>query len=107
MSRPENYNYVTAAKDYAEKRRRIEELNRRFRQSNFSSGYVEDDGNNSGITGDDFYLPERQETAINDIRRLLVKEDVRESTQDYLNRRNATIRRNRKDSVWKTSRPKG
>jgi hypothetical protein len=95
MSRPEHFRYVNAAKDANEKQLRINSLKRKFGQSNFANfanSYVEDYGNPDA----DFLLPERQETALFDIKRLIVKHDVRDSIKEYVLQRNSTIAANKK-----------
>jgi hypothetical protein len=95
MSKPEHFAFVNAAKDANEKQLRINSLKRKFEQSNFAkfaNSYVEDYGNPDA----DFLLPERQETALFDIKRLIVKHDVRDSTQRFILQRRSVIEANKK-----------
>jgi len=94
LSKPEHFQYVNAAKDANERQLRINSLKRKFEQSNFANfanSYVEDYGNPDA----DFLLPERQETALFDIKRLIVKHDVRDSIQEYVTKQNKIRQRNR------------
>jgi hypothetical protein len=94
MSKPEHFAFVNAAKDAKDRQLRINSLKRKFEQSNFANfanSYVEDYGNPDA----DFLLPERQETALFDIKRLIVKHDVRDSIQEYVTKQNKIRQRNR------------
>lgn len=60
-----------------------------------ASGYMEDFTNPSGVYDDNDFTPERVESALNNIQRLVVREGVKESLTGYLTVRNNVIRRNK------------
>jgi hypothetical protein len=86
---------VNGAKDAKDRQLRINSLKRKFERSNFAdfTGYV--DGNPDGVNDDAFGQPERQETALFDIKRLIVKHDVRDSVRAYALQRNEIVKRNK------------
>lgn len=95
LSKPEHFQYVNGAKDAKDRQLRINSLKRKFERSNFAdfTGYV--DGNPDGVNDDAFGQPERQETALFDIKRLIVKHDVRDSVREYVLKQNKIRQRNR------------
>jgi hypothetical protein len=96
LSKPEHFQYVNAAKDANERQLRINSLRRKFDQSDFANFTGFTDGNPDGVNDDAFGQPERTETALFDIKRLIVKHDVRDSVKEYVLQRNSTIAANKK-----------
>jgi hypothetical protein len=96
LSKPEHFQYVNAAKDANERQLRINSLRRKFDQSDFANFTGFTDGNPDGVNDDAFGQPERTETALFDIKRLIVKHDVRDSTQRFILQRRSVIEANKK-----------
>lgn len=96
MSKRENYKFVCDAPNDAEKQRRIQKLKSDFeRQSNFANfafSEVEDIGREDFLND---FSQERAETALIQIRRLLIQEDLKESLTGFIDAKNATAKRNR------------
>jgi hypothetical protein len=80
----ENFDFVNAATNSADKQRRIAELRKQFERSNFSGG---DEA--------DFFAPEKAETALFDIKRLVARSGVQESIKKFLLQRNSVIAANK------------
>jgi hypothetical protein len=83
----ENFDFVNAATNSADKAKRIATLKEQFEQSNFSGG----DGGDEA----DFFAPEKAETALFTIKRLVAKAGVQDSIKKYLLQRNSVIKRNK------------
>ena len=83
MSQPANYKFVTNSPNDEIKRQRIEELKKRYDQSNFSGGQVD-------------FTEEKQFGALSQIRQHLAKISCAETLKGYLNARNSVIRANKK-----------
>jgi hypothetical protein len=84
----ENFDFVNAATNSADKQRRIAELRKQFEQSNFSGG----DGGDEA----DFFAPEKAETALFTIKRLVARHSVKDSVKKYILQRQSTIAANKK-----------
>jgi hypothetical protein len=83
MSKPDNFAYVNAATDSADKQKRIAELKNQFDRSNFSGGQAD-------------FAEEKAFGALSQIRQHLAKISVAETLKGYLTARNSVIRANRK-----------
>jgi hypothetical protein len=83
----ENFDFVNAATNSADKAKRIATLKEQFGQSNFSGG----DGGDEA----DFFAPEKAENALFTIKRLVAKAGVQDSIKKYLLQRNSVIKRNK------------
>jgi hypothetical protein len=83
----ENFDFVNAATNSADKAKRIATLKEQFEQSNFSGG----DGGDEA----DFFAPEKAENALFTIKRLVAKAGVQDSIKKYLLQRNSVIKRNK------------
>jgi hypothetical protein len=83
----ENFDFVNAATNSADKAKRIAELRKQFERSNFSGG----DGGDEA----DFFAPEKAETALFDIKRLVARSGVQESIKKFLLQRNSVIAANK------------
>ena len=102
MSSKEIFSWVNSAENDIEKKRRIEAAKQKFlAQSQFASfafAAVEDVGSPDapdGIYDDSWLAPEKAETALNDIKRHIIREDIKSSTGDFVRRQNAVRIRNR------------
>jgi hypothetical protein len=87
----ENFDFVNAATNSADKAKRIATLKEQFEQSNFSGG----DGGDEA----DFFAPEKAENALFTIKRLVAKAGVQDSIKKYLLQRNSVIKRNKERKV--------
>lgn len=102
LSKPENFSWVNAAANPAERERRKAELKKRFESQfssiKFSAAVV---GNPETAFFDDcadfaaFNKKAKTEAALNDIRRLTVAHSVADSIKRYVTSRNAVTKRNR------------
>ncbi len=99
MSHPSRFKFVNDAPNDFKKKRRIEKLKTEFEsQSNFSSinfsnsGYVEDNGREDFLND---FANERAETALIEIKRHLIREDIQKTLVDRINAKNTIIRRNK------------
>ena len=104
MSEKNNFAYVCAATDAADKQKRIAELKKRFEQSNFSgvanfSADIADLGNPSGVYDSDdfatFNEKARAFSSYQDIKRIVATHNVRDSVRAYALQRNEIIKRNK------------
>lgn len=120
MSKPEHLQYVNGSPNHTEKRKRIEELRKKFLsgQSEFSSvnfsaenfdapavkfsAAVEDVGNESfsfmndaEFNFDEYNKEAKAETAIFAIKRLVATHNVRDNAKAYALKRNEVVKRNR------------
>jgi hypothetical protein len=104
MSEKNNFAYVCSATNADDKQKRIAELKRRFEQSNFSavagfSADIADCGNELGVYDSDdfatFNQKAKEHTAFNDIKRLTVKHNVRDSIREYILKSNAVRKANK------------
>ncbi len=84
----ENFDFVNAATNSADKAKRIATLKEQFEQSNFSGG----DGGDEA----DFFAPEKAETALFTIKRLVARHSVKDSVKKYILQRQSTIAANKK-----------
>ncbi len=107
MSKPEHFQYVNAAANETEKKRRIDELKAKFLTGNFSSvanfsnsGYCEDNGNESGIYDDcqtfaEYNTKAREQVAFGRIKSLVANSNVQKSLKEWILKKNNTSKRNR------------